>query len=73
MFVMVVMVMNWNWNMYFLYNWYVDLFVNGNMLDNWHFLVDWHLFNVVMMDSMHLVGDVDDEVLTVNERLERYA
>lgn len=44
-----------------------------DFLDHWNFnfLVDGHFFNVMMMNCMHMIWDIDLDMLTILRRKER--
>lgn len=53
--------------MHFFNDWYMHFFVDRNVLVNRYVFVYWNLFNVMMMNGMNFVGNMNNDVLTVNE------
>jgi hypothetical protein len=47
---------NWEWNLNFLHDWDFD------------FLVDWIFFNMMMMDSVHVVWNGNLDVLAAKNK-----
>lgn len=56
--------------MHFLDHWYMDFLINGNVFDDWNVLIDWNLLDVVMVNGVHLVRNVNNNVFAaIKERI----
>lgn len=48
------------WNGYFLDDWHMHFLVDWNVFDDRNLLVNWHFFNMMMMDCMNFVWNMNN-------------